>query len=777
MRKLAACYIVESDVRAEELERSLENIRPHVDAVFLTINNEPSKKIKELAKKYDCQWSFLAWNKDFSAQRNFNFEQAHRAGYEFLIWIDTDDTVDHPSWLRQLVKDWPEDLDGYVSTYDYAQDFGYTSVTHKRERLIRYNPKRMKWVGRVHEQLIMEQPFYVEETKSFRVIHHSKGEYTFEASAQTARRNLEILLSELKDQGKEPDPRTLIQIGRTYLGLGEAMTAEERDGSEFYSQAIPYLEQYVPLSGWDEERYEGICMLGRCLEKLGNLDAAEKFFYRALMELHNRYPAYEGLIRVYFQREDWPRVVFWYETMTNASVPETNHLNQELTTKMISTGYYVKALFLVGRFREAWQTWQQLIKKYGKHNAIKEETPLIEKAYHEALALEGTTFLAGYFQKYDKNRAAEFFKVLPKDLQHHELIANLKRKVLPPRVHAKNEVTIFCGQIGLEEWAYPSIMRGIGGSEEAVINMSQELTKLGYKVTVYNICGKMAGEYAGVTYIPFHEINPQDQFNVFIAWREASFCQYIKAKTKWLWLHDVPNPDAFTESVVGQIDKIMVLSEYHRSLLPHVPDKKIFISSNGVDMKMFDQEIKRDPKLVVYTSSPERGLEHFLTIAEEVKKEIPDVRFEAYYGWQNNDAARGGDPEYQDWKKKVNARIKKLGMPAYSRLSHRQIAAKMLEANIWLYPTDFPEISCIAAMKAQIAGAIPICSQFAALAETVRYGHVTGIAPDNIEALTKITLAVMKEDVTYRDEMMVWARDNLSWTKVAEQWVNEWLKK
>ncbi|EHJ11445.1 hypothetical protein CWATWH0003_3817t4, partial [Crocosphaera watsonii WH 0003] len=36
----------------------------------------------------------------------------------------------------------------------------------------------------------------------------------------------------------------------------------------------------------------------------------------------------------------------------------------------------------------------------------------------------------------------------------------------------------------MEDWAYPSIKKGIGGSEEAIIYLSQELVRLGYQVTV-----------------------------------------------------------------------------------------------------------------------------------------------------------------------------------------------------------------------------------------------------------------------------------------------------
>jgi hypothetical protein len=46
----------------------------------------------------------------------------------------------------------------------------------------------------------------------------------------------------------------------------------------------------------------------------------------------------------------------------------------------------------------------------------------------------------------------------------------------------------------VEDWSPLSVNKGIGGSEEAIIYLSQELVNLGYQVTVFNRCGDMEGE-------------------------------------------------------------------------------------------------------------------------------------------------------------------------------------------------------------------------------------------------------------------------------------------
>lgn len=783
MSKLAACVIVESDNRAEEFERLLKSISKHVDKVFVTVNNEPHKEIKALCDKYKCELSFLKWNKDFSEQRNFNFKQAYDAGYEFLFWADTDDTVENPEVLKKLVSEWPDGLDMYMAEYKYSSSEGYDAVNHNRERLIKFDPTRMKWVGRVHEQLIAESPAYSQFTTDFHVIHWSKSEASVDDYRKTSERNLDILLSELSEQGDKPDPRTLIQIARTYIGIGKTILTSENsdeDYSAYFKKALPVLQQYIPMSGWDEERYEAVCLLADCMYVLGDADAAEKFYHRAVIEKWDRYQAYEGLIKLHFEAGRYNEVVFWFETLASVPPPKTNHFVLPIMVNLYSKLFYVKSLFLVGRHKEAWSVWQTMVKAYGNHSIIKEESKVMESAFMEAKALEGLKDICKYIAAEDEHELKGFIDSLPRKIKYGETVSLISRRLLKPRKHKDNEVTIFCGTIGLEEWAYPSISEGIGGSEEAVINLSQELTKLGYKVTVYNMCGDLAGEYNGVTYLPYHRINPEDEFNIFISWREGTFSQDIKARINWIWLHDVVDGRQFTKKLLDNVDKVVVLSPYHRSLYPEIPDDKIFVSTNGVNMDMFNSKVERNPKRVIYTSSPERGLEAFLRVMEEVKREVPDVIPEAYYGWNNNDAARGGDPNYQQFKKMINERMEEMGMPPFKRLSHRAIAEKMLSSGILFYPTDFPEINFIGGLKAQVSGAIPVTFDEFAMKDTIKFGRKVKGDPKNpkdLKALKSELVDLLKnpeKQDEHREEMMSWARENLSWGKVAEDWAEKW---
>src|SRR5262245_27025516 len=84
------------------------------------------------------------------------------------------------------------------------------------------------------------------------------------------------------------------------------------------------------------------------------------------------------------------------------------------------------------------------------------------------------------------------------------------------RTSSGRDLVVYCEDNGLT-W-HPGT-RGFGGSEEAVIGLTRELTKLGWQTTVYNNCGDKSVVDTGVTYRPWRNFNPRDKQDVVIVWR------------------------------------------------------------------------------------------------------------------------------------------------------------------------------------------------------------------------------------------------------------------
>lgn len=338
------------------------------------------------------------------------------------------------------------------------------------------------------------------------------------------------------------------------------------------------------------------------------------------------------------------------------------------------------------------------------------------------------------------------------------------------------QIDIYCGA-SQEEWSPKSEATGIGGSEEAVINISRELAKLGNKVTVWNKCGDDEGDYNGVKYENYEYFEkPKD---VVIYWRNPEYpVKFGRAKKKTvLWLHDAM-PEYSILPVKYLVDDVFVLSTYHANLYPHLKDKTM-ITSNGINLEHFNQKVKRNPKKIVYGSSYDRGLKELLEMWSEIKLAEPEAELTYFYG-------KGGLEKagYDDFIEYIEELSNQEGVTCLDRISHEEVAKEFLSAGVWAYPAWFPEISAITAMKAQTGGAIPVITPTAALVETVRWGYTTREPRDEkgqlpwgtkmpdklMDEFVRLTIKALNPNNQSFRRLMMNDAERFSWDKIAQKW-------
>ena len=345
----------------------------------------------------------------------------------------------------------------------------------------------------------------------------------------------------------------------------------------------------------------------------------------------------------------------------------------------------------------------------------------------------------------------------------------------------------------VEDWSPLSVDKGIGGSEEAIIYLGQELIKLGYQVTVFNRCGDMAGEYNGVVYQPVDKFNPQDSFNVLIfhrAWIQPMLMK-AKARKTVVWMHDSPQLLPSVEEsqrleFLASFNKIFMLSNFHKSLLPDwIPEDKIFLTTNGINLEDFNLTgIARNPKRLISISDYTRGLEHLLTQWDTVLKKIPDAELHIFYGWQGIDALINSPyidkfPQLPDKKKQLSQLFTQKNVYEHGRVGHKQLVEELFKSGIWVYPCHTTiEIFCISAWKAQAAGCVPVVTTYAGLDETVRSGiGIPGPAGDEvtnnafIEAVIDLLENPARQESLRQEALAL--KDSFGWDKVAQQWHQE----
>lgn len=332
----------------------------------------------------------------------------------------------------------------------------------------------------------------------------------------------------------------------------------------------------------------------------------------------------------------------------------------------------------------------------------------------------------------------------------------------------QRDVTIYC-PFSYEEWGPESLNSGIGGSEEAVIHIANELTAAGHRVTVY---GGWEGASGWVLYHNHTEFDPALQRDIVVIWRTPNPVDLnINADSVYIWMHDVPDPASFTADRLDKIDRVWVLSQWHRNCLPHVPDDKIEVIRNGVNILPINGE--RESRKIVWGSSPDRGLDKLLAVWPEVLAAVPDAKLHCFYGFDMYD--RFGRPAA--FKQRIMQIVEehKDSIVWHGRVGQQDLWDHFSTAAVWAYPTYFDEISCITAMRAQITGAWPVVVPKAALAETVRYGTKVDhdiTTPEGLAAFRDALIYELQHPVSdeVRREMMDDAARFFTWTAVADLW-------
>jgi protein O-GlcNAc transferase len=337
-------------------------------------------------------------------------------------------------------------------------------------------------------------------------------------------------------------------------------------------------------------------------------------------------------------------------------------------------------------------------------------------------------------------------------------------------------VVFQCG-ISWEPWSPRSASSGSGGAQEAVIEIARRLAAMGHDVLVVNRCGADAGEHDGVRY---EEARGQaiPDCDILVCWRNPDLCarsRPVRAGRRYLWLQDVVNASLVYASE-ADFDRLIVLSAFNRSLYPRIPDDRIFRSSNGMNPAHVAQVLPRDPHKVIYASEYSRGLKTLLQVWPRVRRAVPDASLTICYGWQT---LRHYKPlGHLLFRAEATIRMLAPGVRHLGRIGHHDVAREMLSSGVWGYPCAFPETSCLTAMKAQAAGAVPAVMTSGGLDETVQFGFKVPYRPgaaargEWLEGLLGLLQDPARQE-RIRAEMMPAARDGFSWDRIAAAWDRE----
>jgi len=358
----------------------------------------------------------------------------------------------------------------------------------------------------------------------------------------------------------------------------------------------------------------------------------------------------------------------------------------------------------------------------------------------------------------------------------------------------------------LEFWDHTNPAKGIGGSETSHVRAAQLLHQRGYDVTSFApIPEDCPPDPTGLAWRNSKEFDAA-AFKVVIDYRDLKLFDVDKPEGSkwWLIAQDVAYEHDATPERLAKIDRYVSLcpthAAYTKSRYPDLHNTgRLFVSSNGIEAARIRDSVSgitRNPKRLMYASSPDRGLMLLLENWFRIRERVPDAELHVFYGFHNMEVIVGLNGE-TDWRfayqRELTELLKQPGVVWHDRVGQQELWRNWAESNIWFYPTDFPETSCITSMEAQACGVIPVVTNFWALKSNIVDGYKFDGFPQKSDVIRGLMIEkVVKllndssdwdamsadfdddgnefDGLSRRAEMQEAAQKRFDWGQIANQW-------
>ena len=338
----------------------------------------------------------------------------------------------------------------------------------------------------------------------------------------------------------------------------------------------------------------------------------------------------------------------------------------------------------------------------------------------------------------------------------------------------------------------------LGGSEQAIVNLSENWVKLGKRVAVYANFNENV-RYNGVDYIKWNEYPVQKRAKNLVAWRKHGILllmnNNIQADKILVDFHDnfsYTIADIEPVSLMKffeRVDYFMFKSNYHKKCfeeftgeyvtkyqLQEIPQSKYKIILNGVRVDEFldntvlnnNEPNKRNPYRFCYCSSYDRGLAVILDkIWPIIYKAEPLAELHVYYGmdyiFDNN------------FKIQMQYLLGQHGVMDHGRQPMEMIIKEKYMSTFHMYMNDsIAEIDCISIRESLVCGCIPLISKFGVFIE--RDGFQFDWDPSNDAHCREIANDIIakmhnSELLKISSEMLMKSHTIIRWNEISKKWL------
>lgn len=315
----------------------------------------------------------------------------------------------------------------------------------------------------------------------------------------------------------------------------------------------------------------------------------------------------------------------------------------------------------------------------------------------------------------DKVITKSINKIIPQEIQ-------LKYKTIftQSKLEQEFDIVYMCGAFSID-WDPED--KKLGGSEQAVVNLSENWVNMGKSVIVF---GEIPDKTInGVVYKPWDKFDFNRKYKNIILWRNYGQSTIIplniKADFMAVDVHDnfVGQGATVFSKYYTKCNKVFLKSNYHKECLINKVDKhtnqsNIIIIPNGIRINKFNTKpegIERNPYRFCYCSYYTRGLDKIIGVLWPIIYNYePRAELHVYYGMNGIK-----DEKYKSYLTKLLAQP---GVMDHGRQPIDIIIREKYLSTFHFYISNTEaEIDCISIRESLVTGCIPLLSNFGVFKE------------------------------------------------------------
>lgn len=339
--------------------------------------------------------------------------------------------------------------------------------------------------------------------------------------------------------------------------------------------------------------------------------------------------------------------------------------------------------------------------------------------------------------------------------------------------------------------------RPLGGSQSALCYLAAELAKLGHDVALLNAV-TTPGKYRGVhfhhlshvtiDFLPGCDVVVMLNLPLGVRLRH----EFGVRRPLLLWISHAPDQPMMSRLAEAEERAVWsgfaFVSEWQQERFVEqfgIPREKARVMRNAISPAVADTPLApiwfehSEVPMLVYTSTPFRGLDVLLAAFPLIRRAVRDVRLRVFSSMAIYQVSPAQD-QYSHLYAQCAATD---GIEYCGPVGQAQLARELRGIAGLVYPSTFAETSCIAVLEAMASGAFIFTTRLGALPETTRgFAYLVdaerGELAERFAAMTIKALGELQSDPAAaslrREAQARFVRDNYRWSARASEWAS-WL--